>query len=705
MEAFPAEKAPLIEPETGKTDNEIHSTPQPARRPWRRFLRIFLAITVLCLIFTPHWPHWRWPHRCHRRPHPSPFGRFPEKDDPFHFIPCTKDTVLPALDDARPERTWAKRFDPNPRHWSWGNATKENEQDIEDPHRPGRPGKPRHPKHPGPPHHHNQYKDRGIYLCGYLDVPLDYTNKSDTRISRLAVTKYQVSGLAQRGPKRPHEKPRHGAGTKSERTIVIEPGGPGGSGTSMAWRASEDVSKRFSDGKYDVLGWDPRGVNASLPAISCFPYDVDRDHWSMRMSQYREVSPSPRVQLEFYDAMSDSILSACHKIHGDLPRFVSTAFVARDLEQIRLALGEDDVTGYLVSYGTGIGQTYASMFPNRVGRMILDGTEYVRDARLLGGFGWTALDNGTNAFDDGLLGECINAGPDHCALAKPVKGNAVTLDDLKKRMETLIQSLIKRPVVSYTDSSGPSLITYSNLVGLLYGAMYNAKSWPTLAQMLSELEAGNTTLAANMLERSVWEYDPTEPSPPNKRPSSDELGSLVICADQYDAPEPEGGLDWYEALWTNMTAKSWIAGNSRFQSIFPCRHFTEYWPNPAEVYRGDLNKTLSNPILLIAETYDPATPLRNGRRLLNEMGKNARLIAHHGYGHSSRDTSACTDEIAKSYILEGKLPEEQETACFADEKPYLYGVKKGEVQAQRDPLEIWDEHISELAILNPRLLG
>lgn len=290
-------------------------------------------------------------------------------------------------------------------------------------------------------------------------------------------------------------------------------------------------------------------------------------------------------------------------------------------------------------------------------------------------------------------------------MAKPIKGENVTVADLDKRMEKLLKSLIERPIVAYTDFSGPSVITYSNLVGLLYGVMYNAKSWPAAAQMLAGLEAGNSTLAATMLERSIWEYDPTQPAPPTKRPSSDELTALVICSDQYDAPQPEDGIAWYDSLWANMTARSWIAGNSRFQNVFPCRHFGEYWAKPAEVFRGDLNVTLRNPLLLIAETYDPATPLRNGRRLLDEMGKNARLIAHHGYGHSSRDTSACTEAIARSYILEGKLPEEQETACYADEKPYLYGVKADGGVAQGDPLAIWDEHVKELAIMDPRLLG
>ncbi len=107
-----------------------------------------------------------------------------------------------------------------------------------------------------------------------------------------------------------------------------------------------------------------------------------------------------------------------------------------------------------------------------------------------------------------------------------------------------------------------------------------------------------------------------------------------------------------------MSSRSWIAGNSRFFAVLPCRHYTSYWPTPAEVYRGDLNRTLRHPVLLLAETYDPATPLRNGRRLAAEMGHaNARLVAHHGYGHSSaRDRSSCTDAIARRFIMTGELP-------------------------------------------------
>lgn len=295
-------------------------------------------------------------HHHHHEPH-STFGAFPKADDPFSFLPCTNTTIPPSLDDHDHEASWAKLFDSDPSQWSWGNKTTTASSDDD------------------------VYAGRGIYLCGYIDVPMDYHNSSDTRINRLALTKFQVSGLARADGSSPA-----GAGTKSERTLVIEPGGPGGSGTSMAWRSSEFLTQRLTEGAYDTLGWDPRGVNTSQPAISCFPYDADRDRWHMLTGLYREESADPETLLRWADAMHNATLHACWKRHGDLGRFMTTALVARDLEEIRKGLGEDELTGYFVSYGTGIGQTWANMFPDSVGRLIMDGTEYVRDHRLLGGF-------------------------------------------------------------------------------------------------------------------------------------------------------------------------------------------------------------------------------------------------------------------------------------------------------------------------------
>ncbi|UNI18122.1 hypothetical protein JDV02_004412 [Purpureocillium takamizusanense] len=613
----------------------------------------------------------------------SPYGQFPQPDDPFAFLPCTAKTVYPPLDDPSPAKTWAKQFDTDPQHWLWGSR---------------RP----------PPNSGNSsdpYCGRGIFLCGYLDVPLDYTNASEPRIIRLAVTKYQVSGLARIDD---HGNDVPSAGKKSTRTIVINPGGPGGSGTRFAYTSAEETTERLSQGQFDVLGWDPRGINMSQPMLACVPYDADRDRWDLLTSQTLKEVGRPETHLRLLDSMNDATFRACHELHGDLPRFMSTAFVARDLEEIRKALGEDELTGYLVSYGTHIGQEYASIFPSSVGRIILDGVVNARNERTLGGFTWHMLDNVTDAWRDGFLGECIDAGPAYCPLAKPPtmgQKQPMTLDQLQDRLESFIYSLAEQPIPAYTRSGGPSLVTYSQVIAVIFKALYNPRTWPGLAEMLSQLEAGNSTLAADFLQKR-WQYDPTLPcSTVEKKPNWLELSLLVICADTYDAPRPANPIEWWQAYWNNVTARSWIAGDSGLSYVLPCQRFTDYWPQVAEVYRGDFNKTLKAPVLLVAETHDLATPLRNARELLAEMGPaNARLIVHHGYGHSSRDKSRCTDAAVRTYILDGVLPDGTETACFADERPYRYASNDAKALAGRhdEYLAVWASHVDDMVTRDPR---
>jgi hypothetical protein len=116
---------------------------------------------------------------------------------------------------------------------------------------------------------------------------------------------------------------------------------------------------------------------------------------------------------------------------------------------------------------------------------------------------------------------------------------------------------------------------------------------------------------------------------------------------------------------------------------------------------------LNNPLIIVSETHDPATPLSGGRKLFREMGENSRLIVHHGYGHASKDTSNCTDSILKAYMLNGTLPEKAETDCYADKKPYLYGVGAARAATTDlaesgdnwDPAADWSEHVEMMSIL------
>ncbi|KAH7320665.1 hypothetical protein B0I35DRAFT_459440 [Stachybotrys elegans] len=322
----------------------------------------------------------------------------------------------------------------------------------------------------------------------------------------------------------------------------------------------------------------------SLPSAPCFSHDVYRDHWSLYTRQYREASPQPSAQLSIADAMNNATLFACRSE----------------------ALGEDELTDYFVSYGTAVAQAYAGLFPSRVGRMVLDGNVYSKDCRQIGQNWRNSLINVTDVRRDGFLGECIRAGPDHCALAQPQQdGHPVTLHQLQGRMETLIQSLIANPIPAYLESTGPMLISCSEFVQVLYPSLYLPTSWSATARMLQELEAGNSAAAAERLKSLQ-----AKPSGTSATPFAAELTSLVICADAHDSLDSAVDLAWWDDLWSEYTTQPWLTGNYGFYVAFPCRHFKSYWES-LETWHGDLNSTLRNPLLLLSSTYDPSTPLRN----------------------------------------------------------------------------------------------
>ncbi|EFY91429.1 TAP domain protein [Metarhizium acridum CQMa 102] len=563
--------------------------------------------------------------------------RFPKPNDPFNFIPCPDSPEalkFPLLNDTDHRGTWGHVSNPNPDTWAWGESALNSSTS---------------PSH----------KRRGLYFCGYLDVPLDYHNKSDPRITRLAVVKYQVSGV----------------GKKSQRTIVLNPGGPGGSGVSFALKSAENLAGALTNGTFDVLSWDPRGVGFSQPQVVCFPYAGLEDRWSLTVNKDLKESPCARQQLETVNAINEATFRSCHKTLGDFPRFTSTATIARDVESIRIALNETQLTGYFASYGTTLAQIYANMFPDSVGRIILDGMDYARDHRAVGGYAQTALYNTTDVWNDGFLGECVAAGPERCALAKPVNGSDMTLGSLKERMQKLLQGLAERPIPTYSKKSGPLIITYSDVVSFISGTLYTPSTWPSAAKLLQELEEGKLASATAMVDKS-WSFQP-----PNMNPEPDpgaELLLMVVCGDASDA-SPPGGLDVWESLWRDMVKKSFLSGHANFASVFPCRNYKRYWPKGAEVYRGDFNQPLRNPLLLASPTHDPVTPLVNGRKLLSEMGmKNARLIVHHGYGHGTwAHVSKCTDDLFRAYLLNGTVPDKAETHCYADVKPYRPATTAG----------------------------
>ncbi|CAO1613941.1 unnamed protein product [Parajaminaea phylloscopi] len=485
------------------------------------------------------------------------------------------------------------------------------------------------------------------WKCGHIILPLDWHNSSDTRTVQIETVLFQPN------PKK-----------KGERTIVVNPGGPGASGVDFAWELGEQISQSYSDSTFDVLGFDPRGVNASEPHIACYPRDAYADRWSLiSISSYREKIDR-RYQLDRFDALNEAFMRACSERYGDIPRFLTTASVARDLEAIRSAIGEPELTYFGKSYGSGLGETYSQMFPDRVGRMIFDALENIRDYRQTSGFGDASLYDVDRIWREGFIGECVKAGPKYCALVSDKRQND-TAKQVEQRMKHLFDSLLERPFPASQEDIGPGIIMYQHVVTLIYIALYRPEAeWADMASNLRALEDGDGVPMLVAVENFLYMYNPEMPPLPKSQTAGDG-GTLVVCGDSSDTPRHN--LDWWEGKWAEMEHRSFLAGCWRFDPVFRCRHFN--W-TASELYRGNLSHTLANRILLVGATGDPATPLRNGLELFKEMtSRNAHLIEHHAWGHGSTrggESKNCTERIKREYMMTGKLPSEPVTQCYVD---------------------------------------
>jgi hypothetical protein len=171
------------------------------------------------------------------------------------------------------------------------------------------------------------------------------------------------------------------------------------------------------------------------------------------------------------------------------------------------------------------------MFPDRVGKLVLDGMEYARDGWKPYTWGTTSLDNVTNAFEDGFVGECVKAGPSSCALvtkAVAAEDDEFYLDahqSLLSRLHDLFEGLVDRPIPGIS-KYGPGIVTYEYLTSWLYGVMYKPGDWKASAKLLAELEQGNATLALEAINESQWSY---KLEMNGTDPTTGELSPLVIC--------------------------------------------------------------------------------------------------------------------------------------------------------------------------------
>ncbi len=445
------------------------------------------------------------------------------------------------------------------------------------------------------------WSDCGDNQCAKLTVPIDYAHPEGATV-RLSVLRV------------PTTKPSRRLGS-----LVVNPGGPGGSGVFYA--AGADFPDRIR-AAYDIVGFDPRGVGTSAP-VKCL---TDRE-----LDRFLGGDPTPDTAVEEQQlaAAAKVFADKCKVNGGRLLGHVSTIEAARDMDVLRAALGDTRLNYLGKSYGTFLGATYADLFPKKVGRFVLDGviapdltSSQVNEGQAVG------FETATRAY----VKACIAAGD--CPLGGSVDAGMATLRGFLKQLDAKPLPLAD-PYVSKLTEGWASL-------GIA-GPMYDPQQWPDLTSALREAFAGKgealMRLSDNYAERtSGGAY----------------LGNLmqviyaVNCLDRADSKD----LTHYQAEARSLTATAPTWGPFLAWSTVPCG----YWPVAANNAPKKITAAGSAPIVVVGTTRDPATPYKWAQRLAAEL-QNGHLITYDGDGHTAyMRSNSCVDDAVDAYLLRGVLP-------------------------------------------------
>jgi pimeloyl-ACP methyl ester carboxylesterase len=463
------------------------------------------------------------------------------------------------------------------------------------------------------------------FQCANLSVPLNHLNASDPRTVSIAITKYMAT----------KPSPSHG-------TLIINPGGPGGSGSQATYRLGPLLNE-ILEGQYDILGFDPRGVNLTLPSVKCVDplvrFELDKILGATAPSRNSH-------DVGLWDSVSQLVANECEaNSKSEILQFVNTPSVARDIAAIVDALHEEKkhhVSYWGFSYGTNLGAVFAGMFPNKMHKIILDGIRSPFDSREIFEWGFTSLASSTDVAD-GYFDICEKVGGDRCPLANSPNSN------VKETVMGLFETLYERPLpVSLGNVIG--LVTFLDYKTLFYETLYHPRDWQKFADITADLLNGNGT--SFLVATDSW----------GSVISGVDSGTAVLCTDS--VPATNYSLSSWKEYVHEMTETSWVSGDMRSLTTMPCRHWRSI---PNERWLGDFEGVeLKVPILMIGNTYDPATPIDSARRLLQKLGENAVLVEQNSYGHcSGSSVSSCTYKIILDYLLEGRLPEKG-TICQVD---------------------------------------
>jgi pimeloyl-ACP methyl ester carboxylesterase len=445
--------------------------------------------------------------------------------------------------------------------------------------------------------------------CGELAVPIDY-NKPENGVATIALIRFTATG-------------------NKVGSLLLNPGGPGASGVEFAAGMVSDLPKSLRE-RFDIVGFDPRGVGMSRPAVRCNS-DAEND----RERSDPEVDYSPAGVAHIEELNKKYVQRCVDKMGKEFLAHVGTASAVKDMDAIRAALGDDKLTYVGFSYGTELGTQYAESFPQRVRALVLDGAvdpavepmdATIRQAEAF-----------QKAFND-YAADCAKS-PDCPLGTDPAKAVDV--------FHSLVNPLVDKPA----HTEGSRGLSYPDALTGVTSALYSTGLWEKVTAGLTALRDG--TAADDLLELAddYWGRDTD-----GHYDASSDAFNAITCVDN---PFPKDSPPWVASDKKRREVSPWdsYGGFTGYAPRGPCA----FWPVPAI---GRPHRAFAPgvpPILVISTTGDPATPYTDGVHLAEQL--NARLLTVEGTQHTAAlDGDKCVDDIVVSYLIDLTLPQ-REARC------------------------------------------
>ncbi|MGV9773540.1 alpha/beta hydrolase [Streptosporangium sp. NPDC003464] len=439
------------------------------------------------------------------------------------------------------------------------------------------------------------------FECAELSVPLDHDSPGGERI-KISVIRLPASG------------DRIGS-------ILVNPGGPGGSGVEYA-RSARSVLSEAVRARFDVVGFDPRGVGGSSPVRCLSSSDLDA-YLAL------DTSPDSPAEVAALEEGSRRFAAGCQARSGKLLPHVGTADAARDMDLLRAALGDEGLTYLGKSYGTQLGAVYADLFPGRVRALVLDGAV---DPSL------SPLElNATQAHGfevalDAFLENCFTAGD--CPFDGPVKSAREEIAGLLRKVD--------QETLANQNGDGRQIGEAWTTLGLIT-PLYDRQSWPALRRALNEALEGDGTTLLRMADLLIDRREGGTYS------NQTEANMAVNCV---DGRFPRDSSAFATAA-RDAAGDAPLFGPSVMWSSLPCA----YWPVGGES-RGKVDAPGAAPIMVVGTERDPATPYAWSEALADQLSSGV-LVGFDGDGHTAYLTgSSCVDRLVDDYLINLAVPKD-----------------------------------------------